>query len=454
MPLKYLFVALCIQILLVADNGFAQNSMNIELISFDFERPVFATFAPGEPDRLFVIEQHTGEIRIFDLQTGTTNPLPFLAGNGSSTGGEQGLLGLAFHPNYQSNGRFFVYYTTPDNEKIIEEYSRVTADIADPVPTPVLQLTQESSPFHNGGWMGFGPDGFLYISVGDGDFPNNGQDITNNLLGKILRIDVNGDDFVSDANRNYAIPPSNPFVNGTGDDEIFVFGLRNPWRCSFDRLTGDFYIADVGDGLREEIDILFGDSDGGENFGWDIREGAIGGTGTDLIDPIYDYGHGFGPTEGFSVTGGYVYRGPITSIQGQYFFIDFVSSRLWSFQFDGTADPVLFDGSNIINFTDWTDDIVIDVGGNLSSISAFAEDAIGNLYLVNLAGGLYRITGAEFDGQILLGDVNQDGTINLLDVNPFVELIGSGGFLPEADINMDGIVNLLDVAPFIDILTD
>ena len=189
-----------------------------------------------------------------------------------------------------------------------------------------------------------------------------------------------------------------------------------------------------------------------KNFGWNIREGANGGTGNELIDPIYDYGHGFGSTEGFSVTGGFVYRGPISAIQGQYFFIDFVTNRLWSFQFDGTQDPLSFDGENVVNFTDWANDITIVDGGSLSSISAFAEDAEGNLYLVNLAGGLYQIVGAEFENQILLGDVNLDGEVNLLDVGPFVQLVGSGEFQLEGDVNLDGIVNLLDVTPFIVIL--
>ncbi len=447
------FVYFCLHVALFATTTRSQNSMSIELVSFEFDRPVYATHAPGEPDRLFVAEQHTGNIRILDLQTGLTNATPFLTVTGISTGGEQGLLGLAFHPNYAANGRFFVYSTTPDNQKLVEEYTRATPDVANPAPTTILQLTQKSSPFHNGGWLGFGPDGFLYVSVGDGDFPNNGQDITDNLLGKILRIDIDGDDFVADANRNYAIPNSNPFVGMSGEDEIFAYGLRNPWRCSFDRSTGDLYIGDVGDDEWEEIDILFADSHGGENFGWDIREGANGGSGSDLIDPIYDYAHGFGPTEGFAVTGGYVYRGPISDIQGHYFFIDFVTNRLWSFQFDGTQDPSTFDGNNITNFIDWADDISIDVGGNLSSISSFAEDSVGNLYLVNLAGGIYRITDAVMDNDVLLGDINLDEVVNLLDVSPFVSLIGSGDFQLEGDINMDGVVNLLDVSPFIDVLS-
>ena len=262
---------------------------------------------------------------------------------------------------------------------------------------------------HNGGWLGFGPDGFLYVASGDGGSGNdsgtghtadigNAQDITNNLLGKILRVDVNGDDFSTDLDRNYAIPATNPFVGVVGDDEIWAYGLRNPWRPSFDRVTGDLYIADVGQNSREEINFQPASSAGGENYGWRLREGTVatptGGVGAPApegsIDPIYEYLRGSGSTEGRSVTGGYVYRGPIPELQGVYFFGDFVNQRIWSFNFDG-SDPDLFNGSNITNFTDWTDLITTDIG-TINNISSFGENVdTGEAFIVDYGGEIFRV---------------------------------------------------------------
>ena len=248
-------------------------------------------------------------------------------------------------------------------------------------------------PNHNGGWLGFDNNGLLNIATGDGgssgDPQNNAQNITNNLLGKILRVDINGDDFAADPNRNYAIPSSNPFVGITGDDEIWAYGLRNPWRPSFDSQTGDLYIADVGQGALEEINVQPASSTGGENYGWRVREGTNGPDFPGAIDPIYNYAHGSGDLEGFSVTGGYVYRGPIQELQGYYFFGDHVNDRIWSLNWDG-SDPASADGTNFTDFIDWTDLITTDVG-SIANISSFAEDSLNNLYIIDLGGEIFRL---------------------------------------------------------------
>jgi len=252
--------------------------IDFDQVASGLDRPVFATSAPGDSDRLFVLEQHTGEIKILDLSTKTVTGTFLTLPGGVSTGNEQGLLGLAFHPDYATNGRFYVNFTNGSGDTQVQEFSRSTADTADASSgRNILSIDQPFSN-HNAGWMGFGHDNLLYVATGDGgsafDPQGNSQDITNNLLGKMLRIDVNGDDFAADASRNYAIPNSNPFVGQTGDDEIFAYGLRNPWRNSFDRQTGDLWIADVGQGQREEIDVLINGTSG-QNYGWADREGTI-----------------------------------------------------------------------------------------------------------------------------------------------------------------------------------
>jgi glucose/arabinose dehydrogenase len=391
------------------------QSFDITRVATGLARPVFLTAPPGDRTRVFVVEQHLHQIRILHLPDYTLDPTPFLIAPPVSTGNEQGLLGLAFHPDYATNGFFYVNYTDPDTHIVRYQVSAADPDVADPASaTPVLTVDQPQSN-HNGGWTAFGPDGNLYISFGDGggDDDNdtghtagtgNAQDITDNLLGKILRIDVDGDDFPADPARNYAIPPDNPFVGETGDDEIWVYGLRNPWRNSFDRLTDDLYIGDVGQLACEELDVQPGTSAGGENYGWRLREGVIatptGGVGgarpAGAIDPILDYPHGAGgnqcsdPPDGFTgiaITGGYVYRGPVPELQGRYFFADFGTGKLWSLRWDGSP-PASNDGTNYTELTDHTGQpgFVPDVG-TIGSVSSFGEDDIGNLYVLDLSGG-------------------------------------------------------------------
>jgi glucose/arabinose dehydrogenase len=404
-------VVLGASLLVVAEAAAAQG-FETRRLATGLSRPVFVTAPPGDTGRVFVVEQHTGRIRILRLATGEVESPPFLTISGVSTGNEQGLLGLAFHPDYASNGYFYVNYTNPDTQVVRYQVS-ADPDVADAgSASPVLSLAQPQAN-HNGGWMAFGDDGFLYIATGDGGASNdsgtghsaggNAQDL-DNLLGKILRIDVDGDAFPADPQRNYGIPASNPFAGGPGADEIWVYGLRNPWRASFDRVTGDLYIGDVGQSRCEELDLQRGTSAGGENFGWRLREGTIqtpgGGIGgpapPGALEPIFDYPHagtgepcsdpGVGYT-GIAITGGYVYRRPIAELDGRYFFADFATGRLWSLRYDG-SHPSTFDGTNYTELTDHTGDPAFtpDVG-TIGNVSSFGEDAVGNLYVLDLGGG-------------------------------------------------------------------
>jgi len=411
-----------------------------------FSRPIFATSPPGDFDRLFVAEQHTGRIRILDPDTQTINATPFLDINSLATGNEQGLLGMAFDPDYATNGFFYVNLTVAGGTTHIRRYQvSANPDIANPSSAKTVMTYSQPYSNHNGGWMGFGPnDGFLYISSGDGgsgnDPGNNAQDITNNLLGKMLRIDVSGDDFPADPGRNYAIPASNPFVGATGDDEIWAYGLRNPWRASFDRATGDMYIADVGQNVREEVDFQPAAGAGGANYGWRLREGTIatptGGVGgpapAGAIEPIYDYLHGGGPSEGFSITGGYVYRGPVADIRGHYFFADFVTNRIWSFRYDGAV---------LTEFTDRTAQFAPNVG-SMQNISSFGQDAAGDLYIISLGGEVFKVVGQP----PLPGDTNLDFVVEGADYDNLIAQFGGPPGVQSADFNGDGVVDLHDFA--------
>ena len=390
----------------------------VHRVATGFDSPVFATAPPRDDSRIFIVEQVTGSIWILRLADETVLPTPFLTVPGLVAGGEQGLLGLAFDPDYACNGFFYVSFTDPD-KKVVRYHVSADPNVADAgSATPVLGYVQPQVN-HNGGWIGFGPDGLLYVATGDGGGGNddglghtpgigNAQDITDNWLGKILRVAVGGDDFPADPDRNYAIPPSNPFVAIEGDDEIWAYGLRNPWRPSFDRATGDLYIADVGQITCEEIDVQPASSAGGKNYGWRLREGVIatptGGVGgpkpAGAIDPILDYPHAGGtcsvpgPGAGFvgeAVTGGYVYHGPVTSLRGRYFFADFVTAHLWSLVWDGSLPP-LFNGTNFTALTDHsTDPAFAPDAGSIDSVSSFGEDAAGNLYILDLDGDVFRL---------------------------------------------------------------
>lgn len=444
--------------------------MTTTLVESGFDRPVFATSPPGDLQRLFVLEQHTGLIKIYDMVGDSTYSTPFLdIGALITDGNEQGLLGLAFHPDYQSNGLFYINYTNTGGDTRVVRY-QVSGDpnIADAGSDfLIINYTQ---PFanHNGGWIAFGPDdGYLYISAGDGgaggDPNNNGQDSTT-ILGSILRIDVDG-------GSPYAIPGDNPFLLDPGQDEIWDYGVRNPWRCSFDRANGDFYIADVGQGDWEEINFEPGDSPGGVNYGWRLKEGTHcynPTTNCDPLDlttePIHEYAH----DPECSVTGGYVYRGcAIDGLPGTYFFADYCSGKVWSFRYDGNT---------MIDFQDRTTEL----GMGSFGIVSFAEDNYGELYILLQSGEIYKIipdgmtdcnmnniadsceitfgvaadtnsNGIPDDCEtqtFLCGDVNDDDLVNITDAVYLIQWIFNGGPDPmpleSADVNCDTIGNITD----------
>jgi glucose/arabinose dehydrogenase len=322
---------------------------------------------------LFIVEK-PGRIRV--LQGGVLLPDPYLdiSSRVGSSASEQGLLGLAFHPNYTDNGLFYVNFTNASGNTVIARFQAAdpAANTADPGSETDLLHVQQPFPNHNGGEVTFGPDGMLYLGLGDGgsggDPMGNGQS-TRTLLGKILRIDV-------DQGELYAIPPDNPFAQGGGDGEIYAYGLRNPWRFSFDRATGDLWIGDVGQNAWEEIDSLPAGSPPGANFGWNYREGLhpyLGGSPSkvELVDPVAEYSH----DQGCSVTGGYVYRGnAIPAWQGVYLFGDYCSGIVW--------------GLSPRDNGGWRMTPLFETGVNISS---FGEDEAGELYLVALSGEVYGL---------------------------------------------------------------
>lgn len=314
--------------------------------------------------RLFVIEK-PGRIRIIQNDQLLDQPFLDISNRVGSSGNEQGLLGLAFHPKYAQNGRFFVNYTDNNGNTVIARY-QVSGDpnVAD--PNSEVKLLGIDQPFqnHNGGELAFGPDGYLYMGLGDGgsqgDPYNNAQN-TKVLLGKILRVDV-------DSAEPYAIPRDNPFGN-----EVWAYGLRNPWRFSFDKATGDLYIGDVGQDTWEEIDYLPKGSPGGTNFGWNLREGAHdynGSASPELTEPVAEYSHQEG---GCSVTGGYVYRGSMPEWNGIYLFGDYCTGLIWG---------LIHAGNN------WQKQQLFDVD---FTITSFGQDEKGEVYLVSDSGGVYRL---------------------------------------------------------------
>lgn len=346
----------------------------LEVFVEGLDQPVSMTTAPGDDRRVYVVEK-PGRIRV--VLDGALQSSPFLdIASITASGGEQGLLGLAFDPGYAANGTFYVQHTDNGGDSRVLRFQATGPDAADGGSLQVVLEVDQPYSNHNGGDLAFGPDGMLYVALGDGgsggDPDGNGQN-RETLLGSILRIDVDA--------TPYAVPADNPFVGQAPfAPEIWGWGLRNPWRFSFDRATGDLWIGDVGQGDLEEISHQPASSTGGENYGWARLEGSrcypadpCDSAGTVL--PAYEYTH----DDGCSVTGGYVYRGSAyPDFAGRYFFADYCSGWIRSFYAD--------DG-RAVDVYDHTDDF-----GTVASIASFGEDASGELYVVSMSGTIYRIT--------------------------------------------------------------
>ncbi len=385
-------------------SGAVAQVMKSTRIAQGLSLPLYVTWAPGDPYRIYVVEKR-GRIKIIDLRDPSAGAILFLdidarvIGTNPGLTDERGLLGLAFAPDYETSGHFYVNYINNAGDTVIARLNRLTADSGDPDPLNehVLLTIDEPLDHHFGGWIGFGPDGYLYIARGDGgpggDPSNRAQTLEGSLHGKMLRIDPGVDGFPEDATRNYSIPPDNPFASEPGEDEIWAYGLRNPWRCSFDRSTGDLYIADVGQQIVEELNVQPAESSGGENYGWRCYEGNVEYTTSGcppreaMTEPLLVLRHDEAPFP-CAVTGGYVYRGlAIPEVTGRYFFGDFCAGRIWTVRYDDTAEPML------VELTDHTAELTPQVG-NISLIASFGEDSFGELYVVDLSstnGEIYKI---------------------------------------------------------------
>jgi len=348
----------------------------VPVVTSGLSSPLYLAAPTGDTARLFVVEQG-GQIRI--VQHGQLLPTAFLdIHTRLVSGGEQGLLSVAFHPSYATNGFFYVNYTDLNGDTRVERYTVSAADsnLADTATHKLILSVRQPYTNHNGGLVMFGPDGMLYIGMGDGGSggdPENRAQNPDSLLGKLLRIDVDGGD-------PYAIPTGNPFRNGGGAPEIWAVGLRNPWRFAFDRSAGLLYIGDVGQGAWEEVDVEPA-SQGGLNYGWRIMEGAHCYSPTNcssagLVLPALEYDH----SNGCSIIGGFVYRGTqAPTLVGQYFYSDYCSGWLRSFSYANGA---------VAAQTGWSLNVTL---GNVLSLG---EDSAGELYVLTAGGSIYRIAPA------------------------------------------------------------
>ena len=376
--------------------GAAHAQLSVEpLDGLSFDSPVGITNDGVDSNLLYVIERR-GTIQVTEIESIGMATSEFLDIDARvSGGGEKGLLGLAFHPDYDENGLFYVYYsTTGTHRSRVSQFTRSDADVYPPIADPDSEvvLLEEFQPFgnHNGGGLAFGSDGYLYVSLGDGgsggDPKENGQDETT-LLGSILRLDVDGEGTAPDCGGStalYTIPADNALADGFGGacDEIYAWGLRNPWRFSFDRTTDELWIADVGQNAIEEIDLGVN----GGNYGWNTYEGTQCFDGPcdaeGLLFPVWEYNHSGGNC---SITGGYVYRGSaVPELAGQYVYGDFCSGRLWALD-DSGAEP---------------QNTQLSVG-TFGSLTTFGEDLAGELYFAQLGGTIYRFisdTSSSEDG--------------------------------------------------------
>lgn len=378
-----------------ADTSGTPLQLNIQTFATGLSSPVGLAHAGTE--RMFAVEQE-GRIKIVE-SNGSVPTTPFLdiTDRVSTAGNEMGLLGLAFHPNYESNGYFYVNYTSSSGGRHtrISRFS-VTADpdVADPASEEILLTINQPYSNHNAGDLHFGPDGYLYIPMGDGgsggDPDNNAQNL-GNLLGSLVRIDVDGGgsnspDCVGNGTGNYTIPADNPFLGQAGAcDEAYAYGLRNPWRSAFDSQTGDLFLADVGQNAWEEVSLLPANSSGGENFGWRCYEAThpynTSGCGdpSEYTDPIFEYSHSGGHC---SISGGRMYRGSAyPNMVGHYVMTDFCSGQFWDITYENDA---------------WQSTVHDEPWQSGGSYVAFGEDINGELYLVSIGGTIYRLIDESF----------------------------------------------------------
>jgi glucose/arabinose dehydrogenase len=349
-------------------------SLRAQQVVEGLSSPVYLTAPKGDP-RLFIVEQ-PGRIRV--VKGGALLATPFLDITARVvSGGERGLLSMAFDPAYATNGRFYVYYTGAQGDIFVDRFTvSSNPDVANTSSDRVITIQHRANSNHNGGLLLFGPDGMLYLGTGDGggagDVPNNAQNIEV-LLGKLLRLDV--------AALPYTIPAGNPFVGRAGSDEIWAYGLRNPWRFAFDvppdGTTPKLYIADVGQGAREEVNVVDAQA-AGRNYGWRVMEGtqcynpSSGCSQTGFTLPVLDYDHG----QGCSITGGFVYRGAaIPEVRGHYFYSDYCSGWLRSFRLSGGV---------AVEQREWPI-------GDIGNVTSFGVDAAGELYVLSSNGRVYRL---------------------------------------------------------------
>ncbi|MFZ5828116.1 MAG: PQQ-dependent sugar dehydrogenase [Bacillota bacterium] len=352
-------------------------SIRLEQMVDGLNRPISLVAAGDGSGRLYALEQ-PGRIRLIEGSKLVEQPFLDLTDRVLARGNEQGLLGLAFAPDYARSGLFYVHYSgQKGGETVIARYRRSAGDPrrGDPGSEEVLLTVEQPYANHNGGAIMFGPDGSLYIALGDGGSagdPGNRAQNLDLLLGKILRIDVSQPGA-------YRIPPDNPFAGKAGRDEIWAYGLRNPWRISFDRETGDLWIADVGQNQIEEINFQPAASRGGENYGWKLFEGTErysgGGSPPPVVEPVAQYTHQEG---GCSVTGGYVYRGSaVPALTGIYLYADFCSGKIWGLKRAGER---------------WESSLLLDTE---LAVAAFGEDEQGELYVVDRGGSIHRVRAAD-----------------------------------------------------------
>lgn len=355
-------------------------SLGTQLVASGFDNPLFVTYAPGATD-LYVVEK-TGKVQIIEGSGSRSTAFMNVAAKISTNDPERGLLSIAFDPKYTSNSYVYAFYTGSNGDGQVSRFTanRTAKTVDSGTEKNLLTIPHSTNGNHNGGQLQFGPDGYLYISAGDGgsqgDPNGNGQN-TNVLNGKILRIDVNG----TSAGKAYAIPTGNPYTSGGGLPEIWAYGLRNPWRFSFDRSTGDMWIADVGGGLAEEVNFQSKSATGGKNYGWHVLEGNdcvnSGCDKSNKVFPVYTYPH---TNSNCSITGGYVYRGTqYAAMQGRYFMGDYCTSNIWSVSPNGSGG--------------WTTKLELSNAlGAQYSLSSFGEGPDGSLYVTNVAGGkIYKL---------------------------------------------------------------